>query len=69
MFLFKNQAGNDAGRLIPDLFLFFFNTYIYIYNIYIYVIKTSDKSGLYEVKTTGLQLSFNNFEKPQLGLQ
>ena len=43
---------------------FFFNIYIYIY-----VIKTSDKSGLYEVKTSGLQLSFNNFEKPQQGLQ
>ena len=41
---------------------------MYIY-IYIYVIKTSDKSGLYEVKTSGLQLSFNNFEKPQQGLQ
>ena len=22
MFLFKNQAENEAGRLVPDLFLF-----------------------------------------------
>ena len=35
-------AENEAGKLAPDLFLFF-------------------KKALYEVKTSGLQLSFNVF--------
>ena len=36
---FKNHAENEAGRLVPNLFLFF-------------------KKALYEVKTSGLLLSF-----------
>ena len=28
MFFFKNHAENKAGRLVPDLFLFFKNLYI-----------------------------------------
>ena len=36
------QAENKAGRLVPDLFLFF-------------------KYAYYEVKASGLQLSFNVF--------
>ena len=40
IFLFKNHVENNAGRLVPDLFLFF-------------------KYDLYEVKASGLQLSFN----------
>ena len=47
---FKNHAENEAGKLIPDLFLSFRKT-------------------LYEVKASGLQLSFNNFDNPQLGIQ
>ena len=39
---FKNHAENEAGRLVPDLSLFF-------------------KKALYELKTNGLQLSFNQF--------
>ena len=43
---FKNYAENEAGRLFPDLLLFF-------------------KKGLiYEVKASGLQLSFNMFQWP-----
>ena len=42
MFLFRNHAENEAGRLVPDLFLFF-------------------KKALYELKASGLQLSFNQF--------
>ena len=42
LFYFKNHAENEAGRLVPDLFLFF-------------------KKALYEVKASGLQLSFNIF--------
>ena len=42
-FFFKNDAKNEAGRLVSELFLFFFlNT-------------------LFEVKASGLQLSFNIF--------
>ena len=41
-FFFKNYAENEAGRLVPDLFLFF-------------------KYAYYEVKASGLQLSFNVF--------
>ena len=41
MFLLTNHAENVAGRLVPDLFLFFL------------------KKALYEVKESGLQLSFN----------
>ena len=44
IFFFKNNADNEAGRLVPDLFLFF-------------------KKALYEVKASGLQLSFNHFRK------
>ena len=40
--LFKNHAHDEAGRLVPDLFLFF-------------------KNALYQVKTSGLQHSFNIF--------
>ena len=40
IFLFKNHVENNAGRLVPDLILFF-------------------KYDLYEVKASGLQLSFN----------
>ena len=47
---FKNHAENEAGRLVPDLSLFF-------------------KKALYELKTNGLQLSFNQFCSPQLGKQ
>ena len=50
MFFFKYHAENEAGRLVPDLFLFF-------------------KKALYEVKASGLQLSFNTFDSPQLGKQ
>ena len=39
---FQNHAENNAGRLVPDLFLFF-------------------KKALYEIKVSGLQLSFNIF--------
>ena len=39
-FFFKNYAENEAGKLVPDFFLFFRKT-------------------LYEVKVSGLQLSFN----------
>ena len=42
MFPFKNHAENEAGRLVPELFLWF-------------------KKALYEVKASGLQLSFNIF--------
>ena len=42
IFLQKNHAEKETGRLVPDLFLFF-------------------KKVLYEVKATGLQLSFNHF--------
>ena len=42
IFFFKNYAENEAGRLVPDLFLFF-------------------KYAYYEVKASGLQLSFNVF--------
>ena len=38
----KKYEENDAGRLLPDLSLFF-------------------KNALYEVKASGLQLSFNLF--------
>ena len=39
--LFKNlNPENEAGRLVPDLFLFF-------------------RKALYEVKSSGLQLTFN----------
>ena len=43
IFFFKNHAGNEAGRLVSDLFLFF-------------------KKVQYEVKKSGLQLSFNMFQ-------
>ena len=36
----KKNSENDAGKLVPDLFLFF-------------------KKTLYEVRSSGLQLSFN----------
>ena len=36
----KNHSQNEAGRLVPGLFLFF-------------------KKALYEVKASGVQLSFN----------
>ena len=39
---FKNYAENEAGRLVPDLFLFF-------------------EKASYEVKVSGLQLSFDIF--------
>ena len=39
---FKDNAENEAGRLVPDLFLFF-------------------NKALYEVKASGLPLSFNIF--------
>ena len=42
MFSFKNHAENEAGRLVPHLFLFF-------------------KKALYDIKGSGLQLSFNIF--------
>ena len=42
-FFFKNHAGNEARRLVPDLFLFF-------------------RIALYEIKATGLKLSFNIFQ-------
>ena len=41
-FFFENHTRNEAGRLVPDLFLFF-------------------KIAQYEVKASGLQLSFNTF--------
>ena len=37
---FKNHAENEAGKPVPELFLFL-------------------KKSLYEVKASGLQLSFN----------
>ena len=42
VFFFKNHAENKAGKLVPDLFLFF-------------------EKHLYEVKASGLRLSFNIF--------
>ena len=42
IFFFKNNAENEAGRLVPDLFLFF-------------------EKALYELKASGMQLSFNIF--------
>ena len=42
IFFFKNHAENKAGRLVPELFLFF-------------------EKALYEVKASGLQLSFDIF--------
>ena len=42
MFFFKNQEEDEAGRLVPDLFLVF-------------------NKSLFEVKASGLQLSFNIF--------
>ena len=41
-FFFKNYAANEAGKLTPDLLLFF-------------------KCAQYEVKASGLQVSFNVF--------
>ena len=41
----QKQAENEAGRLVPDLVLFF-------------------KKAYYEVKESGLQLSFSMFEQP-----
>ena len=38
----ENHGENEAGKLVPELFLFF-------------------KKVLYEVKASGLQLSFNIF--------
>ena len=38
----QKSCKNEAGRLVPDLFLFL-------------------KKALYEVKTSGLQFSFNIF--------
>ena len=48
-FFFKNHAENEAGRLVPELFIFL-------------------KKALYEVKTSAVQLSFNYFDSPQLGI-
>ena len=45
MFLFKNHAENESGRLVLDLFNFF-------------------KKPLYQVKASGLQLSFTKFRQP-----
>ena len=45
MFSLKNNAENDAGRLVSELFLFL-------------------KKVLYEVKVSGLQLSFNIYISP-----
>ena len=42
IFFFKNSAENQAGRVVPDLLLFF-------------------KYAQYEVKASGLKLSFNIF--------
>ena len=42
IFLLRNHAENEAGRLVPNLFLFFIK-------------------ALYEIKASGLQLSFNHF--------
>ena len=54
MFSLKNNAENDAGRLVSELFLFLkkvlyevkviglqlsFNIYIYIYILYIYIYR------------------------------
>ena len=51
MFFSKSHAENEAGRLVPDLFLFF-------------------RKALYEVKASGLELSFSIFRYlPQLGIQ
>ena len=41
----KKNSENDAGKLVPDLFLFF-------------------KKTLYEVRSSGLQLSFNILRQP-----
>ena len=49
IFFFKNHAENEAGRLVPELFIFL-------------------KKALYEVKTSAVQLSFNYFDSPQLGI-
>ena len=43
---FKNHAENEAGRLLPDLFFFFFLFF---------------KKALYEVKASGLKLSLKIF--------
>ena len=43
MFLFKNHAENEKGRLVFEPFLFF-------------------KIAIYEVKSSGLQPSFNVFK-------
>ena len=45
IFVFKSHVENEAGRLVPDFFLFF-------------------KKALFEVKASGLQLSFNIFRQP-----
>ena len=45
IFVFKSHAENEAGRLVPDLFFFFFFT----------------KKALFELKVSGLQLRFNIF--------
>ena len=42
IFFFKNHAENEAGTLVPHLFLF-------------------SKNALFDVKASGLQLSFNIF--------
>ena len=47
---FNNHAENEAGRLVPDLFLLFKKA-----------LKLKNKYKLYEVKVSGLQLSFNIF--------
>ena len=51
IFFFKNHAENEAGRLVPDLFLF------------------SLKKTLHKVKASDLQLSYNTFGCPQIGIQ
>ena len=43
LIFFKNHAENEAGRIVPDLSLFF-------------------KRVLYEIKASGLQLSFNIYQ-------
>ena len=43
IFLFKNYAHNEAGRLVPYLFF------------------KKNKKASYQVKASGLQLSFNMF--------
>ena len=42
IFFFGNHAENEAGKKVPNIFLFF-------------------KKALYEVKTSGRQLSLNIF--------